>query len=713
MARWSVTVAQGLRNLSRRTHKMAVLGASVKGDSETPLRSSLDFWSTVALSAVFAHLAASFILKEPALNIYCAIINFSLLVLAASVTTRNAVRSKQAIRLFWSLLAAAYWVWALPPAVWFYYTVLRGAVPAFLLMTFPWFLHIVLMIAAMAARPHLRPRIQKPYAVTLDFLMVLFLLVFSYAYLLFPYGWFPGFPFAMRRFAAIYSAENFILLVVLVVLITRAQPPWKRLYSHLLGASTLYAVESQFAHLVFASHSRFTDGLVAVPFSAATAWFAWISAKGWKQASELAGTVQLDTSDRRRTSLLAMVAVIAVPVVGLVELFRTNELQSTRSIRLLIVLISVVLLAVVAFIQDYLSNRQLTDDIMLANDQLRLAVESGKSVVWDWDLRGKRDFWFGDLHSMFGVRSGTFAGHITDFRRYVHPDDRERLSRGIADAIQTHSPFEGEFRVVLPDGIIRDAAAVGKCHYGPHGHPERMLGITMDITERKQAERELRELSGHLIAAQEEERARIARELHDDLSQRLALLAVEMQTLNSFATEVAAAESLDALVRRIKEISEDVHSLSHRLHPALLDRVGLVPALRKLCKELQAQSGIRLTLTCSDVPDSLSEQVSVSLFRVAQEALANVVKHSGAAAASIELTTGRRHIRLRVVDYGLGFEQGSNQRHGLGLLSMRERIRLIGGELTVRSQPAKGTVVQAEIPLPGASASLNSLKTTA
>ena len=691
---------------------MAVLGAIDQGDSETPLRSGLD-WSTVALCAVFAHLLAAIILREPTLNVYCAIINFSLLVIAAGVTTRNAFRSKQAIRLFWSFLAAAYWAWALPPCVWFYYTVVHGTVPKFLLMTFPWFLHIVLMIAAIAARPHLKPRTEKPYAVTLDFLMMLFLLVFSYAYLLFPYGWVPGFPFAMRRFASIYSAENLILLIVLVVLIGGSEPPWRKLYSHLFGASVLYAIQSQFAHLVFASHSRFTDGLVAVPFSAATAWFVWISAKGWKQASELAKTVQLDISDRRRTSLLAMVAVIAIPVIGLFELLRTNEPPATRSIRLLIVLISVVLLAVVAFIQDYLSNRQLTSDIILANDQLRLAVESGKSVVWDWDLRAKRDFWVGDLHSMLGVQSGTFAGRITDFRRYVHPDDREHLSKGIADAIQTRSPFEGEFRVVLPDGTIRDAAAMGKCYYGSHGQPERMLGITMDITERKQAERELRELSGHLIAAQEEERARIARELHDDLSQRLALLAVEIQTLNCFATEVAAAESLDMLVQRVKEISEDVHSLSHRLHPALLDRVGLVPALRKLCRELQAQSGIKLIFTCGDVPDSLAKNVSVSLFRVAQEALANVVKHSGAAAASIDLDTSRSHIRLRVVDYGQGFEQTSTHRHGLGLLSMRERVRLIGGELTVRSQPSQGTIVQAEIPLPGATTSLNSLKTTA
>src|SRR5690348_3421933 len=125
------------------------------------------------------------------------------------------------------------------------------------------------------------------------------------------------------------------------------------------------------------------------------------------------------------------------------------------------------------------------------------------------------------------------------------------------------------------------------------------------------------------------------------------------------------------------------------------------PALCKLCRELQAQSGIKLIFTCGDVPDSLAKNVSVSLFRVAQEALANVVKHSGAAAASIDLNKSRSHIRLRVVDYGHGFEQTSTHRHGLGLLSMRERVRLIGGELTVRSQPSQGTIVQAEIPLPG------------
>jgi len=673
----------------------------------------LDLWSGVALGAIAAHVLASLVLKEPALNICCAGINFSLLVVAAGVTTRNAILSKQSIRLFWTLLAAAYWLWAIPPCVWFYYTVLRGSPPKFLFMTFPWFLHIVLMIAAVAARPHLRLRIRKPYGVTLNFLVVLFLLVFGYAYLLFPYGYVHGFPVAMRKFATLYSVENLILLLVLGAVIVRSQSPWRSIYWHLLGASTLYALESEFAHLVFASNGRFTDGLVAVPFTAATAWFVWVSVKGRREAAELAQTVQPDTSNRTRTSLLAMAAVVAIPVVGIVELLRTQELSGTRVIRLFIVLTSVVLLAVVAFVQEYLSNRELASDVVLANVRLRLALESGKSVVWDWDLSGGQDFWFGDLHTMFGIPSGTFQGKLEDLAHYVHEEDREQVSQSIKAAVREHQPYEGEFRIVWPDGTVRYAAAMGRCHYAPNGQPERMLGITVDITERKRAERELRELSGHLIAAQEEERTRIARELHDDMSQRLALLAIEIQTLNNSPSEIPTANSLQGLWQRVSEISEDIHSLSHRLHPALLDRVGLVPALRRFCREVPAQTGIKVTLTCRDISDSIPKHIATCLFRVVQEAMANVVKHSGATEAIIELTGEAESIRLRVVDAGVGFEQDSGQRHGLGLVSMRERVRLVGGELTVRSQASQGTVVQAQIPLACATSSEDSLEATA
>ena len=279
-------------------------------------------WFTVAVAAAVAHLLVSLTLREPALSIASAVVNFLCLVLAAALTTQNALLSKQAIRLFWTLLAIAYWLWALPPCVWFYSVVLHGTVPNFLLMTFPWYLHIVLMVAAMAARPHLRLPSQKPYEVTLNFLIVLFLLVFAYAYLLFPYRFASGFPVVMRRWAAMYSVENLILLMVLATLVIRSQPPWRTIYWHLLGASTLYAAEAEFAHMAFASRGRFTDGLVAVLFTVSTAWFVWISSFGRERAFELSQTVQLDTSDRKHTSAFAMMAVVTIPLVGVFELLR-------------------------------------------------------------------------------------------------------------------------------------------------------------------------------------------------------------------------------------------------------------------------------------------------------------------------------------------------------------------------------------------------------
>jgi PAS domain S-box-containing protein len=693
----------------------AVLAQVAPDEPERPGPSPRYYsWFTVAVAAAVAHLLVSLTLSEPALNIASAIVNFLCLVLVAGLTTRNAVRSKQAIRLFWTLLAIAYWLWALPPCVWFYFAVLHAAVPNFLLMTFPWYLHIVLMIAAMAARPHLRLPSQKPYEVTLNFLIVLFLLVFAYAYLLFPYRFASGFPVVMRRWAAMFSVENLILLMVLGTLVIRSQPPWRTIYLHLLGASALYAVEAEFAHMAFASRGRFTDGLVAVLFTVSTAWFVWISLLGRERAFDLSQTVQLDTSDRKHTSVLAMMAVVTIPLVGVFELLHPNEPHNPRWIRLLVVLISIVFLAIVAFIQDNLSNRELASDVSLANDRLRLALESENSVVWDWDVSGGQDFWLGDLQTMFGIQSTTSLGQIEDFRRYVHPKDREQVSKAIRNAVETHTPYAGEFRMLWPDGTVRFAAATAKCCYSSNGLPQRMLGITIDISERKRAERELRELSGRLIAAQEEERSRIARELHDDLSQRLALLAIEIQALyNSSTANEPAGESLASVRHRVNQISEDIHSLSHRLHPAILDRVGLVPALRSLCRELQTQSGIKLAFTCRNVPDAIPKHISVCLFRIVQEAVGNVVKHSAAEEADIELTGNGGHIRLRVVDLGLGFEQDSDHRTGLGLVSMRERVRLVGGELSVRSQVSEGTVVQADIPLPCATSSENPLEATA
>ncbi len=225
----------------------------------------------------------------------------------------------------------------------------------------------------------------------------------------------------------------------------------------------------------------------------------------------------------------------------------------------------------------------------------------------------------------------------------------------------------------------------------------------LDITERKRAEEALRGLSARLITAQEEERSRIARELHDDFNQRLALLAVDLEQLagRQPASREDFSESLESLLRRTKQLSSDVHRLSYQLHPSVLQHLGLVAAARSFCKELSDQHGIHIELVHHGVPRSLPGDVALCLYRIVQEALRNVIKHSGAESARVEITGAADGLRLEISDSGTGFDPGSARtRGGLGLLSMRERLRLVSGTISFERLEPTGTRIDVRVPLP-------------
>ena len=229
------------------------------------------------------------------------------------------------------------------------------------------------------------------------------------------------------------------------------------------------------------------------------------------------------------------------------------------------------------------------------------------------------------------------------------------------------------------------------------------VGAVRDISKRKEAESALHRLSARLITAQEEERSRIARELHDDFNQRLALLAVDLERFHDGlpGRQKKLVDGLASLLRRTKELSSDVHRLSHQLHPSILQHLGLVAAARSFCKEISGQHDLRIELVHHDVPHSLPSDIALCLYRIIQEALRNVIKHSGAKSAQVEITRTASELKLHISDSGIGFDPECDQpRRGLGLLSMRERLRLVRGTISFERIDPTGTRINVCIPLP-------------
>ncbi len=224
-------------------------------------------------------------------------------------------------------------------------------------------------------------------------------------------------------------------------------------------------------------------------------------------------------------------------------------------------------------------------------------------------------------------------------------------------------------------------------------------GAIEDTTERQRAETVARKLSGLLIRAMETERARLARELHDDLSQRLALLSIKLTLLDTSDPD-AIAKQVQSLLENIDEISNEVRRLSHQLHPSTLENLGLETALRGFCREVNDTHTIQITLDCESLPRTLTPDVSLCIFRITQEAVRNAVKHSGADEVIVIVKIKESILNLTVADNGSGFDQNVSRPHAsLGLISMNERLAAFGSSLNIDSAVGKGTKIGASIDL--------------
>jgi PAS domain S-box-containing protein len=287
---------------------------------------------------------------------------------------------------------------------------------------------------------------------------------------------------------------------------------------------------------------------------------------------------------------------------------------------------------------------------------------------------------------------------------HLHPDDRERV---MDQRQQLHDGrmerLNIEYRYLHPmqgEKWLHHVARV--TNRDATGRTVKSFGALRDITALKRVEEELRDLSRRLIRAHEEERALLARELHDDLTQRVAVLAIEVGRAELAAAEGSQAQAMRLVREGLVRLSEDIHSLAYQLHPSVLEELGLAEALRAECERVCSQGRVDLSLELEPLPAFVGRDAALCLFRVAQEALNNVTRHAGARAASVALRQKDNGVLLAVRDDGVGFDPASpGTRRRLGLASMRERVRLLNGTLDIESAPGQGTEIIAWVPAEG------------
>lgn len=353
------------------------------------------------------------------------------------------------------------------------------------------------------------------------------------------------------------------------------------------------------------------------------------------------------------------------------------------------------------------TNRRAAEEALRENeDKLRLLLDSTAEAIYGIDLAGRCTFCNPACLRVLGYQrvDDLLGKNMHDLIHHSRADGT-RLPAETGRIMRALQTGQG---VHVDDEVLWDAK--GKSFPAEYwSYPQRkgkeVVGAVvtfLDITERKRTEVVLENLSRKLIGAQEQERSRIARELHDDIGQRLALLTVELGQfpLDSRDFPADVGSRIGELRKQASEIAADVQSLSHELHSSKLEYLGIATAMRGFCREFSAQQNVEIVFAHDTIPRAVPSDISLCLFRVLQEALHNAVKYSGVRHFDTELRASPDAIDLTVRDSGSSFDvEQALKTSGLGLVSMAERIKLVGGQLSIESHPGSGTTIHASVPL--------------
>jgi PAS domain S-box-containing protein len=354
---------------------------------------------------------------------------------------------------------------------------------------------------------------------------------------------------------------------------------------------------------------------------------------------------------------------------------------------------------VVGFRDDTL-RREAERAVRESEERFRLIANTAPVMIWITDVDGLVTYVNQTWLDFTGLPLAAALGD--GWKAVPHPDDVERVRDAYVKASSQREPFQVEQRLHRHDGEYRWIVSTGVPRFDVDRSFIGYIGTGVDVTERKLAEDALSTFSQALIKAEEDERARVARELHDDVSQQLALLSLQLQRvkLRPPASAADLDQEIGAAIQQTTDLAAAIRALSHRLHSSKLESVGLAAAATGLCDELSDRHGVDIDFHSEHNSKALPPEISLCLFRVLQEALQNAIKHSGSRRFRVVLKGQGDQVELTVEDSGVGFDpQGAVRGRGLGLTSMKERVGLVGGQLSIHSEVGRGTTIQARVPL--------------
>ena len=336
------------------------------------------------------------------------------------------------------------------------------------------------------------------------------------------------------------------------------------------------------------------------------------------------------------------------------------------------------------------------------------AQEVAKIGSWEAELPSLNVIWSEQTHRIFETDPSRFHPTRTKFREFIHPEDRARVDAAFAASLDKRSPCTVEYRIVMTDGRVKIVEERWQAFHDEAGKPFRVAGTCRDVTERVRAQEELRRLSGQFLRLQDEERRKIAQDLHDSTGQNLVALSTMLGQLRSSArsNERKSRAIISECLGLVEQCIREIRTLSYALYPPELDASGLEDTIREYVNGFSKRSGIRVDLEVSPSVGQMDRDIELALFRVVQESLTNIHRHSGSQHAKIRIDRNS-HLTLEVSDLGravpASVQEGKEEAQfkvGVGILSMRERVRLVGGQLDIDATRQR-TIVRVTIPLGG------------